>query len=346
MRFQSYITEGAPQQIDEFSIIERIYGEKDGLTIGIANIHAKVPDIEYNKDKISRAVDIFKERDVNMVVFPEFCLAGYFWDKTPQEGLEGKEQMGDPECWEYMDKAITDRHWDWVSSSLESKLDENFQFIIFNNIRKGPPNQKKYWNSTYVINKQFDYKNPKWIYDKTFLPGIEKTYTVSGETDRLVLDTRWGRLGFSTCYDFCISQLYQEMSQIDKVEACIQIASWRGSSKRDYPGMNVDTDNYYGDLWDMLMGSTAARNQLWVISTNAVGIHGISEARFWGGSGLWAPSGLKLLQASHSGDELLIVHNIDIKGEVKFEKDDFDYSIDFGLIYKILKGKRAFTRIK
>jgi len=351
MRLDNFLSEGTTENIDEFSVIERTYGEKDGLSIGLANIHAKVPDIEYNKDKIARAVDIFKQKGVNMVVFPEFCLAGYFWDNTPEEpeegeGLEAKEAKGDPECWKYMDEGVVDKHWDWVKSDLESKLDDDFQFIIFNNIRKGPSGGKKYWNSTYVINKQFNYKDPKWMYDKTFLPGIEKTYTISGITDRLVLDTRWGRLGFSTCYDFCISQIYQEMAQIDNVDACVQIASWRGSSERNYPGMNVFTDNYYGDLWDMLMDGTAARNQMWIISTNAVGIHGISEARFWGGSGLWSPSGLKLLQGSHSKDELLVVHNVDIKGEVNFEKEDFDYSTDFGLIYKILQGKRAFTRIK
>ena len=49
--------------------------------MGLANIHAAVPDVEANKDKILRAVSIFKERGVNIAVFPEFCLSGYFWDE-------------------------------------------------------------------------------------------------------------------------------------------------------------------------------------------------------------------------------------------------------------------------
>jgi len=316
---------------DEFNIIEREFGEK-GLTVGLANIHAKVPDIEFNKDKISKIVSIFKKKAVNIAVFPEFCLAGYFWEDEEA-------------CWPYMDKAIIENHKDWVIS-LKDQLDDNLQLIVLNNIRKGPADQNKYWNSTYLINKDLDYLNPKYTYDKTFLPGIENTYTVSGKTDRLVVGTKWGRFGFSTCYDFCFSQIYQEMSQIDKVDAVIQMASWRGSSNRDYPEMNIASDNYYGVLWDMLMGSTAARNQMWVITANAVGIHNISKARFWGGSGIWAPSGLKMVQSSHNRDELLIIHNIDIKKEVKFEKDDFDYSVDFNKIYKILKGKRSFTRME
>ena len=330
MKFSEFVNE---EKIDEFNIIERQFSDDDnGLSIGLANIHAIVPAIELNKSKIERASDIFKRKGVNIAVFPEFCLAGYFWEDQNA-------------CWPYMDEAIIDRHWDWVKNSLESKLDSNFKFIIFNNIRRGPSGQRKYYNSTYIVNRNLDYKNPRWIYDKTFLPGIENTYTVPGEADRLVIEMQWGRFGFTSCYDFCFSQLYQEMSQIDKVDAVIQIASWRGTSERDYPGMNVSTDTYYGDLWDMLMDGTAARNQIWIIAANAVGKHGISGAIFWGGSGLWAPSGMKLTQASHSEDELLILHNVKIKEEVKSEKDDFDYTLDFNKVYDIIDGKRSFTRL-
>lgn len=330
MKFSQYINEA---KIDEFNIVERMYSDDTtGLSIGLANIHAIVPEIELNKNKIERAAEIFRSKEVNMAIFPEFCLAGYFWEDESA-------------CWPYMDKAIVENHWDWIGNSLESKLDNNFKFIIFNNIRRGPAGQRKYYNSTYIINKNLNYRNPAWIYDKTFLPGIENTFTISGKTDRLVIDTQWGRFGFSTCYDFCFSQLYQEMSQVDKVDAVIQMASWRGTSDRDYPGMNISTDTYYGDLWDMLMDGTAARNQMWVIAANAVGEHAISGAKFWGGSGLWAPSGLRLIQGSHLDDELLIVHNVKIKKEVQDEKDDFDYTVDFDKIYDIIEGKRSFTRL-
>jgi len=341
MKFKNFITE---EIVGEFNLIEKTFSDDNSkLSIGLANIHALVPGVEMNKNKIVKAVEVLKSKGANMIIFPEFCLAGYFWNNTPSDGYDNEKQKGDPGCWEYMDTAVIENHWDWVRDSLESQLDINLQSIIFNNIRKGP--ERRYYNSTYVIDKKLDYKDPKWIYDKTFLPGIEKTYTISGKTDRLVIDTKWGRLGFSTCYDFCFSQIYQEMAQVDKVDGVIQMASWRGSSKREYPGMGISTENYYGDLWDMLMNGTAARNQMWVISANAVGVHAISGARFWGGSGLWAPSGIKLLQAGHKYDELLLIHNVDIKGEVDFEKNDFDYSEDFDLIYNIINGRRCFTRL-
>jgi len=318
---------------NKFKVHERTFSYIDnGLSVGIANIRAIVPGIEANKDKMVEALEVFKDKKVNMAIFPEFCLSGYFW--------ENKE-----ECWAYMDKAVIEEHQDWISSTLFPMLDDDLRFIVFNNIRRGPGDHRKYLNSTYILNKKIDYMKEKYIYDKIMIPGIESTYTRSGLDDRLVIDTKWGKFGFTTCYDFCFSQLLQEYSIIDKVDVVIQIASWRGTGRREYPDMNVHTDTYYGDLWDMLIASRSATNQIWTIACNSVGIHPISGVRFWGGSGLWAPSGIKLVQSSHFHEELLIIHNINVTGVRDIEDDDFDYSMDFSKIYRRVKGKRSFTRM-
>ena len=44
-------------------------------------------------------------------------------------------------------------------------------------------------------------------------------------------------------------------------------------------------------------------------------------------------------------EELLIVHNIDIHGQLKIERDDFNYALDFGAIYRPVQCNRTFTRI-
>ena len=182
-------------------------------------------------------------------------------------------------------------------------------------------------------------------YDKVFLPQIEHRYTESGKDDCLVAKSRFGQVGFTTCYDICFSQLLLEYSKIDKVDIIIEIAPWRTMVVRDYPGVNVGTDTYYGSLWDMLLPAVAAINQIWIIACNAVGRHEITGVRFWGGSGLWAPFGLPLLQASHVNEELLVIHNADILGQRKVEVDDYNYTLDFDSIYRPTHGKRAFTRI-
>ena len=315
----------------EFRITERYFSnDKALLSIGIANIHPIVPDIEANKAKMLRSLEIFKEKGVNWAIFPELCLSGYYW---------GDEE----ECWRYMDQAVIENHVHWVNDNLKALIDDKLRVIVFNNIREGT--RRKYFNSTYILSATHDLLEPEDRYDKIFLPKIERRYTGTGKDDRLVVESRFGQVGFTTCYDICFSQLLLEYSKIDKVDVIIEVASWRAMAVRDYPGMNVGTDTYYGNLWDILLPAVAAMNQIWIIACNAVGSHEITGARFWGGSGLWSPSGLPLLQASHVNEELLVIHNVDILGQRKVEVDDSNYTLDFDSIYRPIHGKRTFTRI-
>ena len=316
--------------VDGFPVIERVYSDDPaGLSIGLANISAVVPDIEANKEKILRAVRIFKDRDVNFAIFPEFCLSGYFWED-------------EPECRRYMDEAATERHFDWLETELKPFLGDELLGIVLNNVGLGPGG--RFLNKTFVLSAAADYFHPDNTYEKVFLPGIEKTYTESGRDDRLVISGPRGRFGFTTCYDCLFTDLLREYSVVDRVDAIVEIASWRAAATRDYPALNIRTDHYYGDLWDTVLAASAAINQTWVIACNAVGRHALSGAEFWGGSGVWAPSGLRLVQASHVNEELLVVHNLDIAGARRAEQEDFDYAIDFNEIYRPLEGSRAFTR--
>jgi predicted amidohydrolase len=316
--------------VDGFPVIERVYSDDDaGLSLGLANISAVVPDVDANKDKILRVARIFKERGANVAVFPEFALSGYFWDDEEP-------------CRAYMEEALTERHTDWLEGELGALLDEQFTAIVLNNLTAGPG--RKFLNRTFVLARDHEYLTPENSYDKVFLPGIEKVYTASGRDDRLVLAAPRGRFGFTTCYDCLFTDLMREYAMADDVDAIVEVASWRAAATRDYPGLNVRTDHYYGDLWNSVLAASAATSQAWIIACNAVGRHPISGAAFWGGSGVWAPSGLCLLQASNLNEELLLVHNLDITGVRKAEKDDFDYAIDFKAIYRPMESSRTYTR--
>jgi predicted amidohydrolase len=317
---------------DEFYVVERTYSDNpDHLSVGLANIHAEVPDIEANKDKVLRVAKIFKERGVNVALFPEFCLSGYFWEDEAA-------------CREYMDEAVTENHHDWIETELRPLTEGEPFSIILNNLTRAEGGQ--YFNSTFPIADGYDYTHEDHVYNKVFLPGIEKTYTQSGRDDRLMVDSKrgYGRFGFTTCYDYLFSDLLREYALGDGVDGVVQLASWRAAATRDYAGMNVRSDSYYGDLWDKVLASNSAINQVWTFACNAVGRHGVSDVAFWGGSGVWAPSGMKLIQASHFNEELLIVHNLDIKGAREAEHDEFNYAIDFKEIYRPLENSRGFTR--
>ena len=342
--------------------------EKKGLTIGLANIknylclqnHYK--SIEFNKEKILIVIDQLKKYNVNIIVFPEFSLTGYFW---ADEG-----QNDSKECWEYMKTGVINNQREWLKQ-LKSKLDDNLQYIIINTIRDNPKTvnesalNKKFLNSTYIIDKAFDCDDFSkveitHIYDKTFLPGIEKIYTTTPKKDYLVINTNWGNFGFTTCYDMCFSQLYQEyaLDQGD-LHGIFQLASWRGTGsgnfgKRTYnleckdcnncekKPCNIVNDKYWGFQWDIMISDRAATNQIWMIGTNAVGWQEIGKYDFWGGSGVWAPSGIALVQASNKKEELLVIRNLQIQEQITREQDAFYFKTDFEQIYEpILDSDRC-----
>jgi predicted amidohydrolase len=315
--------QGSVPVIDGFQVVERRYSDDDRLpSVGLANIHAVVPGIEANKDKVARATKVFADLGVNVAVFPEMALSGYFWEDEPA-------------CRAYMDEALTENHLDWVEQALLPLCTGELRGVILNNLTGDASG--RYRNRTMLISPQIaDPLDPTHSYDKVFLPGIEKRYTVSGGDDRLVLDSevKQGRFGFTTCYDYLFTELLRHYSFEDHVDAIVQVASWRAASSREYPQMNVRTDVYYGDLWDKVLAASSAQNQVWTIACNAVGRHGITGVPFWGGSGVWAPSGIGLVQASSFMEELVIVHNLDIRGARRFELDDFDYEFDFRQVHR------------
>ncbi len=302
-----------------------------GLTIGLATLHARVPDVAANKARIVQSIEVMKEHGVNMAVFPEFALTGYFWKDQEQ-------------CRPYMEKAVFDAQADWVAREIRPLLDETLQYVIINAVRRNPAGGEKLLNSTFVVSKQNALFDEAFIYDKTFLPGIENTYSVSGQTDSLVLETPWGRLGFLTCYDLCFSSLAQEYSMYHDTDALLMLASWRGPQVRDYPGVNRGTEWYYGQLLELLGPATAALNQNWLFLANAVGEHAESGAVFAGASAVWAPSGMELARSSSRGESILVLKGVDVQGGRQIELDDFDYRRDFLKIYKELPQEKAFTR--
>ncbi len=302
----------------QFRILERRFGEDEsGLTVGLANIHAHVPDIDINRQKIHAALKIFKQKKVNLAVFPEYAVSGYFWDDPAA-------------CRAHMARALLDNQMDWIKAALCPLLDDHLQYLVINGLRRNPlPGNLPYLNTTVAVSRDFETPVPGICYDKIFLPGIEKTCIASGRENRLVLQTPWGRFGFITCYDLCFPPLLTDYAYRLGVDGLIVSSSWRSGPVRAYPGLGLRAERYYGFQWDTFLPAAAAAYQIWVIACNAVGAHPVSGEGFWGGSGIYAPSGVTLVSGSRREEELVIVHHLPIAGERAFEKADFDYPADF-----------------
>jgi len=308
-----------------FRIIERIFSEDEKLpTILLANIY-DISSVENNLAKMEQIIEIAHKKKVNILIFPELSITGYIW--RSKERLEVLDLLAAGE-----NGAIAN----WLKNVRDSLTEGEggLEYIFYGNIRRKEDN---YYNCTFILNPGIDYRKEEYIYAKVFLTPVEKDYFKQGTDKRLSIETKWGRFGFLICYDLCFVELPRQYAFIDGVDAIVTMAAWHSQAVREYVSMNTRTDHYYGYLWDLMNASKAAYNQVWSLGANWVGLHPRSKEYFWGGSGIWAPSGMKLLQASNINEELLIIRNVDISGQRSKERDDFNYRIDFEDFYRNLK---------
>lgn len=304
---------------------EKKYSKKSrNLTAGIANIGSDPGRIEQNKKKILDALNIFTQKKTNLIIFPEYCITGYFWE--PEK-----------ECRAIIDQnGCLEQLAGWLDMIAQTYVNETLQYIIFNALSKSRKVDGHYFNTTIVLDRSGKHFDTDRSYRKRFLPGIEKQYITPHQGDTLVLDTEWGRFGFLTCYDICFPNPFCEIAQEKKVDGIIVNAAWRKEGKREYKGLNIREDAYYQVQWDIMIQALAGKNQAWVLAANAVGPHAIEGMNYCGGSGVWAPSGINTIKASDVEDELLILHNIDIKKEIKKEREDFCFVDDISFVHQYI----------
>ncbi len=302
-------------------IVERWFSTDESCpTILLANINT-ASNLKDNQKKIEEIVEIAHAKKVNIIILPEMCLTGFVWE------TDQKDDMRD-----YFRSCANTEIKTWLNHLKDGLTDsgDGLEYIIFNNPR---PLNGEFYNTTYIMHPKGDFNEPDRIYDKIFLTPMEKPYFKRGADRRLILDTKWGKFGFLTCYDLCFVELARKYAFDDHVDAIITQAAWRSMGFREYPMMNVRTDNYYGFLWDLMNASKAAYNQVWSLGVNTVGDHQVSGEHYWGGSGVWTPSGMPLIQASNLREELIVLHHINIANYHEKHSLEFNYRVEFNQVY-------------
>ncbi len=313
-------------------LVERDFSDnEDCPSILLANIHL-ASNVSTNLSRMEEVVQTAHEKGANMLVFPELTVTGYVWSEHEGHGVI-----------ELLEEGENGNITSTLKRIRESLCSDGrgLEYVFFNNVRK---KNGGFYNSTFVLSQSIDYRDEEYIYDKVFLPPIEQEYFRQGSDKRLTIDTKWGRFGFLICYDLCFVELSKNYAFRDHVDAIITMANWPSEALREYPRMNIMSDHYYGLLWDLMNASKAAYNQIWSLGANMVGRHAVTGDYFWGGSGIWAPSGMKIIQASNITEELVLVRNVDIKGQRFKERDDFNYQIDFARFYTQMKEDGSVTR--
>ena len=309
-------------------LIEREFSDRPECPSILLVNQQPFPDVAKNLKVMEEVIEVAHRKGANMVIFPELCVTGYVWDQP--------EDPQDRQVRELLNEGENSKVSGTINRIRDSLCDggRGLEYVFYNNVRM---RNNQFLNSTFILHPGLDYTKEEFIYDKIFLTPLEERFFNQGSDRRLTIRTKWGNFGFLICYDLCFVELARRYAFYDHVDAIVTMAHWRSEAVREYPKMNVMTDHYYGFLWDIMNSSKAAYNQVWSLAANAVGPHQYAGSYFWGGSGIWAPSGMNMVQASNITAELILVHNLDIRGQLYKERDDFDYKIDFARFYKEMK---------
>ena len=304
---------------DRFPVQERSFSQdRTGLSVGIANIHPIAGNLVGNQAKMLATLDQFSARGVNLVLFPEYSLTGSFGEDKAQNLF-------------LMEKSCLEALGSWLDELARTYIRDRLQYIVLNGV--SGYKDDKFHNTTLVLDNQGVSLDPERTYHKIFLSGIEKALFRPGPCSPLVMDTDFGRLGFLTCYDISFAPLVTELVYTHKADLLIVTAAWRRQGRRDYPGLGIREQDVYQGMWETLVRALAAQNQVWVMAANCVGPHSLRELNYSGSSGIWAPSGINLIQGSDTREELLVLKNIPVQQELAKEREEFGVLKDFKLVH-------------
>ncbi len=325
--------------VSGFKVTDVAFSENEACpTFMIANINPRF-DISYNLSRMEGIVRAAHDVNADILVFPELSISGYVWDADHK--LEVQEQLKASDNRRPEVKKVLDS----IKSGLVAR-GNGLKMVFFGNVRMDKRHGKTH-DSTFIMTSSADYNDI--FYDKIFLTPLEKFFFHRGTDERLVLDTPCGKMGVMMCYDLCFVEMGKMYAFHDEVDVMITTAAWQMEAVREYPLLNLKIDNYYQFIWNLMHSALAAHNQVWSIGANCVGVFEKTGGRFCGESGVWSPSGIPLVHASHEEEELIVIRNLEIRGHMRHQaKENFDYRFDFDEVYRHIrdvKPKQVFWMV-
>jgi predicted amidohydrolase len=243
-------------------------------TIGLAQINPALGDVERNLAKHHEYIEQAATRGVDLLVFPEASLTGYYLqdlmddvamrcDALPLLGLAG---------------AAADRHMDLVVGFIEE--DERYVHYI----------SQAYYSGGRLVH----------VHRKVYLPTYgmfdDMRYVGVGRKIR-AFDTRFGRMGMLVCEDFWhISSPY--LLWQDGAETLLLVSAGPGRGVK--PG-----DDYLDTTYAVTLAHRmfAEFFTTYVVHCNRVGYE--DGVAFGGYSGAFGPDGTELARGPHFEEALL-----------------------------------------
>lgn len=208
-------------------------------------------DKEANKEKMLEYMEQAHEAGVELLLFPEMCLTGYASSSDPdseiyQMAVEQAETTSSP-----------------ITQEIAQQADAYDMWVIFGTSEQIPGDDEHAYNSAFACSPDGEVT----AYQK--ISPVEGSWCVAGTTP-VMLDTKWGPIGISICYD---TYATPELERYYTAKGCPILLNPTATS-RSYT--DTDGDGQREDIgWEWYyqnrLESTASRDGILIVSANLVG---------------------------------------------------------------------------
>lgn len=258
---------------------------KKTQTVKVAGIQmASSPQVSSNLIEAERLIDMAAAQGAQIVVLPEyFCIMG----AKDADKVAVREQPNDGPIQKFLARKARE-HQVWLIGA-GVPLVSNF------------PNKVR--NSCLVYN---DKGEQVARYDKIHLFGLDlgaeryhEENTIESGSDVVVVDTPFGKIGLSICYDLRFPELYRAMGQVDMIVIPSAFTETTGKAH-----------------WESLVRARAIENLCYVIAPAQGGYH-ISGRETHGNSMIVDPWGVVLDRLSRGSGIVIANINRDYQASLR-----------------------------
>ena len=249
------------------------------ITLGLAQIRPKFADVDANLQKHLDMMQHGAEQGVQVMIFPELSLTGYYLQDLVREvalTIDAPQMM-------QIREASQKLNMDVVVGFVEETNRHNY-----------------YIAAAYISQGEILHVHHK-VYLPTYGQFDDQRYFKTGEHIR-AFDTRFGRVGMLICEDFWHASASYVL-WMDGADLMLfhSASPGRGVDQQDSFGTDRNVNGYL-QTYSTLYTS-------YVAHCNRVGFEG--GELFWGGSAIYAPTGERVVKAD-TFDETLICQDIDL----------------------------------
>ncbi len=247
------------------------------ITIGLAQIYPTLGDVEKNRAIVRDGIERARAAGVDLLVFPELALSGYFLkDIVPY--------------------AACARESPTLAEIAEASTD---MAIILGYVEEGP--QHLYYNAASLFDGGRLVHHHRKVYLPTYGMFEEQRYFARGEAFRAA-DTRFGRMGLALCEDLWHTSAAYCLWQ-DGADILVILSASPGRGVTDSERLTIT------ETWERLTATYAQMYSQIVIFVNRVGYE--DGINFWGGSEILGPDGRRLAKAPYF-DEDFVTCKVDL----------------------------------